>query len=86
VIRGGSWNNNARNVRCAYRNQNSPEIRNNNLGFRLVRAHDLAWKGLPEQTGFQSCGRLTVGKNEVAAGVLVGVCRSEPSTFAGRLF
>ncbi|WP_184048421.1 SUMF1/EgtB/PvdO family nonheme iron enzyme [Roseospira visakhapatnamensis] len=39
VIRGGSWNNNARNVRAAYRNRNHPNDRNNNLGFRCSRAH-----------------------------------------------
>jgi formylglycine-generating enzyme required for sulfatase activity len=35
VIRGGSWDNNARNVRAAYRNNNEPTNRNNNLGVRL---------------------------------------------------
>ena len=37
VNRGGSWNNNPRNVRSANRNRNSPGNRNNNLGFRLLR-------------------------------------------------
>ncbi|MCI5130665.1 MAG: hypothetical protein D3904_03895 [Candidatus Electrothrix sp. EH2] len=36
VIRGGSWNNRPRNVRSANRNRNTPDNRNNNLGFRLV--------------------------------------------------
>jgi hypothetical protein len=36
VIRGGSWNNNAQNCRSAYRNNNEPDNRNNNLGFRLA--------------------------------------------------
>ncbi|MBF0452797.1 MAG: SUMF1/EgtB/PvdO family nonheme iron enzyme [Candidatus Magnetomorum sp.] len=36
VVRGGSWNNNARNCRSANRNRNEPGNRNNNLGFRLV--------------------------------------------------
>ena len=36
VIRGGSWNNNARNLRSANRNNNPPSNRNNNVGFRLV--------------------------------------------------
>ncbi len=35
VNRGGSWNNNADNVRAANRNNNTPGNRNNNLGFRL---------------------------------------------------
>ncbi len=34
--RGGSWNNNAENCRVANRNNNNPDNRNNNLGFRLV--------------------------------------------------
>ncbi|MEM7385132.1 MAG: SUMF1/EgtB/PvdO family nonheme iron enzyme [Verrucomicrobiota bacterium] len=38
-MRGGSWNNNARNCRSAARNANEPENPNNNLGFRLVAAH-----------------------------------------------
>ena len=39
VLRGGSWNNNQNNARCAYRNNNHPDNRNNNTGFRLVVAH-----------------------------------------------
>ncbi|MEE9394459.1 MAG: SUMF1/EgtB/PvdO family nonheme iron enzyme [Planctomycetota bacterium] len=38
VNRGGSWNNKAQNCRSANRNRNSPDNRNNNLGFRLVLA------------------------------------------------
>jgi hypothetical protein len=36
VNRGGSWNNNARNCRSANRNNNDPDNRNNDLGFRLL--------------------------------------------------
>ena len=36
VLRGGSFNNNHRNARCAYRNRNNPNNRNNNIGFRVV--------------------------------------------------
>ncbi|MCP4264742.1 MAG: SUMF1/EgtB/PvdO family nonheme iron enzyme [Candidatus Brocadiaceae bacterium] len=36
VLRGGSWNNNGQNCRSANRNSNSPDNRNNNIGFRLV--------------------------------------------------
>ena len=36
VLRGGSWNNNGRNVRSANRNRNEPGNRNDNIGFRLA--------------------------------------------------
>jgi retron-type reverse transcriptase len=36
IIRGGSWNNNASNLESSIRNNNNPDNRNNNLGFRLV--------------------------------------------------
>ncbi|MFN7769871.1 MAG: SUMF1/EgtB/PvdO family nonheme iron enzyme [Planctomycetaceae bacterium] len=35
VLRGGSWNNNGDNLRCANRNDNDPENHNDNIGFRL---------------------------------------------------
>lgn len=38
VNRGGSWNNNAKNCRVSNRNNNSPDNRNNNIGFRLATA------------------------------------------------
>jgi hypothetical protein len=37
VLRGGSWNNNSRNARAAYRNDNRIDNLNNNRGARLVR-------------------------------------------------
>ncbi|WP_390621033.1 hypothetical protein [Gimesia alba] len=37
MLRGGSWNNNADNCRSAYRNRNTPDNRNNTIGFRLCR-------------------------------------------------
>lgn len=36
VVRGGAFNNHRDNARCAYRNRNQPDNRNNNLGFRVV--------------------------------------------------
>ena len=36
VLRGGSWNDNARNCRTANRNGNDPDNRNDNIGFRVV--------------------------------------------------
>lgn len=36
MLRGGSYNNNARNCRSAYRNNNDARNLNNNVGFRVV--------------------------------------------------
>jgi len=36
LLRGGSWNNNPRNCRSAYRNHNQPGNANNNVSFRVV--------------------------------------------------
>ena len=36
INRGGSWNNNSDNAACAYRNNNNPHNRNDNLGFRCA--------------------------------------------------
>jgi len=36
VLRGGSWNNHQDNARASYRNNNNPDNRNNNIGFRLA--------------------------------------------------
>ena len=38
VIRGGSWSNDARYCRSAYRSWRTPEARYNNLGFRVLRS------------------------------------------------
>jgi len=40
VVRGGSFNNNRNNARCAYRNRNNPNNRNRNNGFRVVVSHN----------------------------------------------
>ena len=44
VIRGGSWNNNAQNLRSANRNNDDPSKRNSNIGFRLVSTSELPEK------------------------------------------
>ena len=36
VLRGGSFNNNAANVRSSNRNNNQPDNQNNNAGFRVA--------------------------------------------------
>ncbi len=52
MLRGGSFNNNAHNVRSAYRNNNNPDNRNNNIGFRVAstlrQTHSFV---MPESTG-----------------------------------
>jgi len=48
VIRGGSWNNQPRNVRSANRNRNKPDNRNNNVGFRLAQSTRAAFGPSPE--------------------------------------
>ena len=35
-VAGRAFNNNRRNARCAYRNRNNPDNRNDNIGFRVV--------------------------------------------------
>jgi len=42
VLRGGSWINNGRNTRSANRNANTPDNRDNNIGFRFAPAQSLA--------------------------------------------
>ena len=57
MLRGGSWNNNAQNVRSAYRNHNDPGNRNDNIGFRCAQAQDRAGWLRFEQTQVQSAER-----------------------------
>ncbi|NWH04813.1 hypothetical protein HXW94_07405 [Desulfobacter latus] len=69
MIRGGSWNNSARNVRSANRNRNTPDNRNNNLGFRLVFQY--AWSKGTCRPGYDPAFmKLEVkGKTDQFAGV-----------------
>ena len=36
ALRGGAWNNDQDNARCAVRNRNHPHNRNDNVGFRVL--------------------------------------------------
>ena len=54
-MRGGSWNNNQRNVRAANRNRNEPDNRNDNIGFRCAR---LPSEGLIDLAGMSRAGAL----------------------------
>lgn len=79
VMRGGSWNNNARNVRAATRNWNSPENRNNNVGFRLARAQTLARRPAPDPTFAPPVVlALVPGRRQTALGAGVRVGRWMP--------
>ena len=54
VLRGGSWNNdNTENFRGAYRNNNKPDNRNNNNGFRAASTRSLV-----RVPGFMGSGRV----------------------------
>ena len=46
VLRGGSSNNNARYVRCAYRDRLNPDLRFVNIGFRVVASPIIQGAGL----------------------------------------
>jgi hypothetical protein len=59
VIRGGGWNNTPKNVRTANRNRNTPDNRNNNLGFRLI---------LPAQQGAALLNRTESGPSLIGSG------------------
>ena len=51
VVRGGAFNTNDRNVRCAYRNNDNPNNLNRNQGFRVVLSHGLVDALAPPEIG-----------------------------------
>jgi len=63
VLRGGSWINNGRNCRSAYRNHNDPSNRNNNIGFRLARAQYAVGMSVNDQT-FILFSRVLIDKKQ----------------------
>ena len=74
-MRGGSWINNARNVRPAYRNRNEPSNANDNLGFRLSREQGRAGWFVHDPVGDLSCSEPRGFRSRqipFADGVLVG--------------
>jgi hypothetical protein len=79
VLRGGSWNNNGRNARSANRNRNTPDNRNQNIGFRLALAHAQV-DALFDPIIIRSAGLAPDGKKQLPFGMLVGslpnACRS----------
>ncbi len=70
VLRGGSWNNPAENVRAAYRNDDHPSNRNPNYGFRLSRAHRRCGGIVDDPAAILSAG-VACGEKAAAPGVLV---------------
>ena len=72
VVRGGSWNNDARNVRAANRNANDPGNRNENLGFRLAREQEWVGGPAPDPTCTAS-GSAVAGEKQAGPGVEVAV-------------
>ena len=52
MIRGGAWNNKPRNLRSAYRNNRTPDNRNDNNGFRLASPPALTQCFCPEPVAF----------------------------------
>ncbi|MEM7201467.1 MAG: SUMF1/EgtB/PvdO family nonheme iron enzyme [Planctomycetota bacterium] len=72
VIRGGSWNDIARNVRAACRNANSPGNRNHNLGFRCARAHARIGRSAQDPATIPSADQ-ACGEQHRPAGALVAL-------------
>ncbi len=68
ALRGGSWNNEAQNLRCDTRNRNNPNNNWNNNGFRVVclqsrpnfsvRALMPVFHGIPDRGSGMTCDSL----------------------------
>jgi len=73
---GGSWINNQENLRCAARNNNQPDNRNNNIGFRVVSVQSCpicsirmpALHGAPDWRSGMTCGSSTGSEPPLRAG------------------
>jgi len=76
VVRGGSWNNNRNNGRCAVRNRNNPDNSNNNNGFRCVSHAFLRMPAMPRVARWRTAYRADAGRGfERRRGLsLAGVC------------
>jgi len=79
VNRGGSWNDDARNMRAAYRNANPPDNRNTDQGLRLVRAQERAGWLVLDPPHHRSTGPRPRGEQPTDAAVLVARVDSRAS-------
>ena len=68
VLRGGSWNNNPRNVRVSNRNRNDPANRNDNNGLRLAQSARAALCRCPDSLRSRLRGAWCAGDHELASG------------------
>ncbi len=70
ALRGGSWINTNENLRCSARNNNQPDNRNNNIGFRVVRP-----QSRPIDCAFSRCSILMLvfyGTRDYCSGMTCG--------------
>ena len=75
VVRGGSWNNNQDNARSAYRNNNTPDNRNNNLGFRVVCSSHIVRPPSKAQAGAVTDRLVASGRHRFTAQTTSGIDR-----------
>ena len=86
VLRGGNWNNDASNCRCANRNNNNPSNNNSNYGFRAVRSSE----GSPQRerdsdpAAVLSSSVLPAWRSTKARPGPVGTAEAAPSVPGGR--
>lgn len=77
MVRGGAFNNNRNNVRCAVRNRNNPNNDWNNNGFRVV-SHGFPAVWIPEPNRARILRRLRLAQR----GETAGAVGSWPSSLA----
>ncbi len=78
MLRGGSWINEARNLRSANRNDNDPGNRNDNIGLRVAPAR-MGSEVLPDQSRIPSVPVLPVRRKAPAPRCAGRPCADSPS-------
>jgi len=89
LVRGGSWNNYARNCRSANRNRNRRDNRNNNIGFRVLcpfpsTLHRESWRmgnslSVPEESSPTPVMLVTTSKKQPEPDSLVALSNGYPT-------